>query len=366
MSDDYYQILGLSRDASEVDIKKAYRKLAMKYHPDTNKGSKDAELKFKEISEAYEVLSDPSKKEQYDRFGKEGMNGAGFGDAGFSGNADFSDIFDMFFGGANGQSSNRPQKGSSLAYNLEISLEEAVKGTKTKISVPTKVKCKTCNGSGSKTGKLVSCSTCGGTGKIRMQQGFFTTSQTCHVCHGQGQINKDPCGDCYGEGRKVETKTLSISIPAGIDHGNQIKLSGEGEAGANSGPNGDLYIEIAIKKHKVFTREGEHLYCEAPLPMTIAILGGSIDVPTLDGKVSLKIPKGTQTGSSFRLKGKGVSKIRSSYVGDLICKVNIETPVNLTAEQEDLLTKFSDTMDSSNTPKSKTWFSKVKDFFEAR
>lgn len=368
---DYYEVLGVERGADEKDIKKAYRRMAMKYHPDRNPGDEEAEAKFKELSEAYDVLADPQKRSAYDQFGHAGVDGqGGFGGGGAgAGHGSFSDIFgDVFgdiFGGGGGRRSS-VQRGADLKYNLELTLEDAVRGTEKTIKVPTLVNCDTCEGSGAKKGtQPVTCSTCGGIGQVRMQQGFFAVQQTCPACSGTGKIIKDPCNSCYGRGVKEETKTLSVKIPPGVDTGDRIRLSGEGEAGRNGGPAGDLYVEVHVKKHSIFEREGANLYCEVPISFADAALGGEMEVPTLDGRVKLKIPSETQTGRLFRLRGKGVTPVRGGGVGDLLCRVVVETPVNLNARQKELLSELQESMDGKkHSPRSKGWFDGVKKFFE--
>ena len=368
---DYYDILGVSRDASEKDIKKAYRRVAMKHHPDRNPDNKEAEEKFKEASEAYEILSDGQKRSAYDQYGHDAVSGnAGAG--GFGGGAgNFSDIFgDVFgdmFGGGGGGRSRGPARGSDLRYNLDIDLEEAVKGTEVKIRVPTLVACGVCDGSGAKKGSSpVTCPTCGGVGQVRMQQGFFSVQQTCPNCHGKGKIISDPCTNCHGQGLVEETKTLSVKVPAGVDTGDRIRLTGEGEAGPDGGPSGDLFVQINVREHKIFERDGKHLYCEVPISIVDAVLGGELEVPTLNGRVKLKIPAETQTGKLFRLRGKGVTPVRGGSTGDLLCRVTLETPVNLTKDQKDLLKQLQESFEKegNQTPRKKSWFEGVKNFFD--
>ncbi|KPJ67276.1 MAG: molecular chaperone DnaJ [Coxiella sp. DG_40] len=369
---DYYQVLGVTKNASEADIKKAYRKLAMKYHPDRNPGDKSAEEKFKEAKEAYEVLSNDQKRSAYDRFGHAGVSagaGAGPGFSGFEGFGGFGDIFgDIFsdvFGGRGGRA--RPQRGADLGFNLTLDLEEAVHGTTEKIRVPTWVKCTECDGSGARKGTSpTTCETCGGRGQVQMQQGFFTIQQTCPDCHGRGQVIKNPCPKCHGQGRVREEKTLSVKIPPGVDNGDRIRLAGEGEAGMFGAGAGDLYVQINVRPHSIFTREGNDLLCEVPISIITAALGGELDIPTLEGHVKLKIPSETQSGQMFRLRGKGVKSVRSGVTGDLLCKVVVETPVNLNREQKELLEKLNQSLSEGgkkHSPKSKSWFDNVKKFF---
>jgi len=366
---DYYEVLGVSRDVSKADLKKAYRRLAMKFHPDRNEGDKDIEEKFKEAKEAYEVLNDEQKRAAYDQFGHDAVNqqgGFGGGGAGFS--DIFGDVFGDIFGGGRRSASRGPQRGSDLRYNLEITLEQAVHGASVKITIPRHVHCETCGGSGAKKGSSpVTCSTCGGHGQVRMQQGLFAIQQTCPNCHGTGKTIKDKCSSCHGEGTKRDEKTLSVKVPAGVDTGDRIRLSGEGEVGDAGAPPGDLYVQMHIKKHDIFERDEENLYCEIPVDFVTAALGGEIEVPTLDGKVTLKIPTETQTGKMFRMRGKGVPAMRGGFKGDLFCKVLIETPVRLSKEQKELLKQFGQSMNAKpgkHSPKAKNWLDGVKSFID--
>jgi molecular chaperone DnaJ len=369
---DYYEVLGVNRDASEDDLKKSYRKLAMKWHPDRNPDNPKAEEHFKEAKEAYEVLTDAQKRAAYDQFGHAGVDpsaGAGAG-AGFGGFGDaFGDIFGDIFGGAGGGGRQRSTvfRGADLRYNLEISLEDAARGTETRIRIPALEECETCHGSGAKPGtQPTSCTTCGGHGQVRMQQGFFSIQQTCPRCHGTGKMVANPCGTCSGSGRIKKHKTLAVKIPAGVDEGDRIRLSGEGEAGVNGGPSGDLYVVIQIKPHNVFTRDHNDLHCEMPVSFTTAALGGEIEIPTLDGYAKIKIPAETQTGKIFRLRGKGIKGVRSSSHGDLQCHVVVETPVSLTSRQKELLQEFEaiSSKDSArHNPRANSWMDRVKAFF---
>lgn len=363
---DYYEVLGVSKSATEIEIKKSFRKLAMKYHPDRNPDDAQAEIKFKEVKEAYEILSDSRKRQAYDQFGHAGVNGQ---QGGFGGFSDFGDIFSDFFGGGRGAGrQTRAERGSDLRYNLDLTLEEAVAGTELEIEVPTWVQCKKCEGSGAKEGTApVTCSTCQGAGQIHMQQGFFAIQQTCPQCHGAGEMIKDPCSSCSGQGRIRERKKLSVKIPAGIDNGDRIRLSGEGEAGHHGGPAGDLYVQIKLKPHPVFSREENHLFCDIPVCATTLMLGGAVDVPTLNGKVNLKIPAGTQTGKSFRLREKGIQGVRQKAPGDLFCKVQAEIPVKLTDEQLAMVEKLNESLEKNgdqHSPKKQSWYDKVKSFFK--
>jgi len=375
---DYYNTLGVNRDASEEDIKKSYRKLAMKHHPDRNPDDRLSEEKFKEAKEAYEVLSDAKKRAAYDQFGHAGVDAsAGFGagargfggQEGFGGFADaFGDIFGDIFntGGGRGRGSS-VYRGADLRYNLELSLEEAARGTEAKIRIPALEECATCHGSGAKPGtQPKTCSTCHGQGQVRVSQGFFSVQQTCPHCRGTGKIIPEPCATCSGAGRVKKHKTLSVKIPQGVDQDDRIRLSGEGEAGLNGGPTGDLYVVITLKPHPVFQRENSDLHCEMPISFATAALGGEIEIPTLDGHANIKIPAETQTGQVFRLRNKGIKSVRSSVHGDLFCHVAVETPVKLTAKQRELLREFEaiNAQDPArHNPKAKSWFDHVREFF---
>lgn len=360
---DYYEVLGVNKNDDDKTIKKAYKRLAMKHHPDRNVDNKaTAEAKFKEIQEAYSVISDPQKRQTYNQFGHDAVNGnAASGGNPFGGGAGFGDMFNDFFGGG-GQPDN---SGDDLQYNLEIDLKQAVLGATVQIKVPKDEACKTCSGSGAKPGTSVkTCGTCGGAGQVQMQQGFFAVQRPCPKCTGSGEIVESPCPSCYGKGTKQITKTLSVKIPAGVDTGNRIRLTGEGGAGIRGGANGDLYVEMHVRRHNIFKREGLNLFVSVPIDFITATLGGSVEVPTLDGKLKIKIPEGSQSGKSFRLKGKGVPSLRGGGKGDLMAKVNIETPVNLNKEQKDLLIKFGETCGKKHHPESKGFFNTVKSIFE--
>ena len=371
---DLYEVLGVNRDASEDELKKAYRKLAMKFHPDRNPDNKEAEEKFKEGKEAYEILTDANKRAAYDRYGHEGVNpsmGGGGGGQGFDGFADaFGDIFgDIFGGGGGGGGRGRSNvyRGADLRYNLEISLEEAARGAEKTIRIPAQEECEPCHGTGAKPGtQPKTCPTCGGAGQVRIQQGFYSIQQTCPKCHGSGRIIPEPCTSCGGAGRVKRQKTLEVKIPAGIDNGMRLRHGGQGEPGVNGGPAGDLYVEIHIKQHAVFQRDGDDLHCEMPISFTTAALGGEIEIPTLDGAASIRIPAETQSAKVFRLRGKGIRNVRSHAPGDLMVHVIVETPVKLTDRQKELLREFGDIASTNaerHNPKAKSWMDKVKDFF---
>lgn len=367
---DYYEVLGVDRNASEADLKKAYRRLAMKYHPDRNEGDTGSEAKFKEAKEAFEVLNDPRKRSAYDQFGHAGVDASG-GQGGFGGGAaGFGDIFDTVFGDifGGGRGGNRAYRGADLRYDLELSLEDAVGGTEIKIRVPTLVNCDSCDGKGSRSGRAPdTCTTCGGAGQVRMQQGFFSVQQTCPKCRGTGQVISDPCATCGGAGKTRGNKTISVKVPAGVDNGDRIRLAGEGEPGQAGGPPGDLYVNVVVKPHPIFTRDDTDLHCEVPIDFVQAALGGELEVPTLEGRVMLKIPPETQSGKMFRLRGKGVRSVRGGGIGDLICRVSVETPVNLSKQQKELLRKFGESMSGhsgKHSPRASSWLDGVKKFFE--
>ena len=379
---DFYEILGVPKNASDEEIKKAYRKLAMKYHPDRNQGdkAKEAEEQFKEAKEAYEMLSDPKKKAAYDQYGHAGvdpnMGGRGGpGGEGFGGFAEafgdiFGDIFGQQGGGGRRGGGGGPQvyRGNDLSYAMEISLEEAANGKDTQIRIPAWEECVTCHGSGAKPGtQPKTCTTCSGAGTVHMRQGFFSVQQTCPHCQGTGKIIPEPCVTCSGQGRVKKTKTLEVKIPAGINEGMRIRSAGNGEPGTNGGPAGDLYIEIRIKPHDIFERDGDDLHCNVPVPLTSAALGGTIEVPTLGGKAEIEIPEGTQHGKTFRLRGKGIKGIRSSYPGDLYCHIAVETPVKLTEHQRKLLKELDESIKKGgekHSPNSKSWTDRVKNLFK--
>ncbi|MDF3126870.1 molecular chaperone DnaJ [Rheinheimera sp. 1928-s] len=367
---DYYEVLGVEKGADDKEIKKAYKRLAMKFHPDRTQGDKAMEEKFKEVQEAYEILSDDQKRAAYDNYGHAGVDpnrGGGGGGADF--NDIFGDVFGDIFGGGRRGGQSRAQRGSDLRYNLELNLEDAVRGKSVEIKVPTWVSCDVCDGSGAKKGtQAKSCPTCHGAGQVTMRQGFFAVQQTCPTCSGRGKIIPDPCTKCHGDGRVEKTKTLSVKIPAGVDTGDRIRLAGEGEAGQFGAPAGDLYVQVHVKDHPIFVRDGNNLYCDVPISFSTAALGGEIDVPTLDGRVKLKIPAETQTEKMFRLRGKGVQSVRGGGVGDLVCKVVVETPVNLSDKQKDLMRQLDESWggdsEAKHRPKSKGFFDGVKKFFD--
>ena len=368
---DYYEVLGVARNAPEAEIKKAYRRLAMKYHPDRNTGDKGAEAKFKEANEAYEILTDAQKRTAYDQFGHAGVDpaaAAGRGGGFHPGQGgSFADIFgDIFGGGGRARGGAQVYRGADLRYNLDLGLEEAVRGTEMRIRVPALESCETCHGSGAKPGtSATACATCGGHGQVRMQQGFFSIQQTCPNCRGSGKVVSSPCSTCHGQGRVKHTKTLSVKVPAGVDEGDQIRLAGEGEAGENGGPAGDLYVQVRLKPHDLFKRDGDDLHCEMPCSFVTATLGGEVEVPTLDGRANLKIPAGTQTGKVFRLRAKGVTNVRNGHVGDLFCHISIETPVNLSKRQKELLQEFDTLLregGARHSPREQSWMEKLKGF----
>ncbi|MFM9890181.1 MAG: molecular chaperone DnaJ [Rickettsiales bacterium] len=385
MADDFYKTLGVAKGASEDELKKAYRKLAMQYHPDKNAGNAEAEKKFKSINEAYDTLKDPQKRAAYDRYGHDaftggmsggGGGGGGAGFSGFSQAGNFSDIFEDLFseftggrrgGGAAQQSAQSgAARGSDLRYNLEITLEEAFRGKQQSVKITTSAACDNCAGSGAEKGTSAeTCPSCGGRGAVRAQQGFFTVERACGTCHGTGKVIKNPCKQCAGSGRVRKEKTLSVTIPSGVEEGTRIRLAGEGEAGFRGGPAGDLYIFIALKPHKIFRRDGANIFCQVPIPFSSATLGGHIEVPTIDGgRVKVTIPEGTQTGHQFRLRGKGMSVLRSSAKGDMYLEVAVETPVNLSKKQKDLLKEFDKSNGGKPTsPESESFFDKVKEFW---
>lgn len=387
---DFYKVLGVERGASDEDLKKAYRTLAMKYHPDRNKDDPTAEAKFKEISEAYDVMKDPQKKAAYDRFGSAAFDGSmggfrpggagggggagGFEGAGFGGAFSdiFEDMFGEFMGGAGGASrgrGNAPQRGNDVQYTMEVTLEESFKGKETTLKVPLSETCDKCSGSGAKAGTASeSCPTCNGNGRVRMQQGFFTIERACPTCHGEGAIIKDPCDKCSGSGRVRKEKTLRVKIPPGVENGRRIRLGGEGEAGVRGGPSGDLYVLLAVKPHKLFRREGADLHCRVPIAMPTAALGGDIEIPTIDGtRTKVKVPEGTQSGQQLRIKGKGMTVLKSQNRGDMYIELAVETPVNLSRKQMDLLKELDKSMGGSgggkNSPEASGFVNKAKEFW---
>lgn len=371
---DYYEVLGVDRGASEQDIKKAYRRLAMKFHPDRNPDDAEAEEKFKEASEAAEVLLDAEKRSAYDQFGHAAVDGSaggggfggGFGGGSFS--SIFEDVFGDIFGGGGGGRRTGPNRGADLRYVLTLDLEQAVRGCNPKIKVPTLVDCAECLGSGAKKGTSpTDCVQCGGMGQVTARQGIFSIQQTCPRCRGQGKVITDPCTRCGGQGREQEQKTLSVKVPPGVDSGDRIRLAGQGEAGTRGGPPGDLYVQVEVREHDIFARNGEHLYCDVPISFVDAALGGELEVPTLDGRVNLKIPAETQTGKQFRLRGKGVdvTQVRGGGVGDLYCRITVETPVNLSARQKELLEEFASESNERNRPQQTSWLDGVKSFIDS-
>lgn len=367
---DYYEVLGVHKNASENEIKKAYRKQAIQFHPDKNPGDKEAEDNFKECSEAYEVLSDPEKRAQYDQFGHAAFGAGGFqgGGFGFGAGTPFGDIFSDIFGdmfGGGGRQRGRGRRGDDLQYSLEISFEEAANGVETKIEVPYAKRCNTCEGTGAKPGtEPKTCPTCRGAGQVRFQQGFFSVSRTCNHCNGEGRVVDNPCSACRGTGSVKDTKTLSVKVPAGVETGNRLKLSNEGGQGTKGGPNGDLYVLINVREHPLFTREGNDVVCEAPISFAQAALGCDIEIPTLDGKVSLKIPEGTQSGKIFRLRGKGIQVLQGYGRGDQLVVVRVETPTNLNRQQRDLLEEFARISGEDAHPMRKGFFDKVMDMLK--
>ncbi len=374
MKKDYYKVLDVPKTATEADIKKAYRRLAMKYHPDRNPGDHEAEERFKEAKEAYEVLTDAQKRAAYDQYGHAGVEAAAAGARGRANAADaFSDIFgDVFgdiFGAARRGAHAQVFRGADLRYELELDLHEAVFGHTVEIEVPKLVECETCHGSGAAKGSNPqTCETCGGSGQVRISQGFFQLQQTCPKCRGAGTIIRNPCDSCFGQGRVRRTRKLSVKIPPGVDSGDRIRLAGEGEAGRNGGPPGDLYVEVHVREHPIFERDGEHLSCEVPVSFATAALGGTVEVPTLDGNVALKIPAETQSGRVFRLRDKGVKPVRGGSRGDLFCRVVVETPVHLSGEQRELIRKLEESLREDGTrhsPREKGFFEGVRRFFGA-
>ncbi|MCD6055924.1 MAG: dnaJ 1 [Gammaproteobacteria bacterium] len=377
---DYYEILGVNRNASEQDLKSAYRRLAMKYHPDRNPNNKESEEKFKEAKEAYEILSDQKKRAAYDQFGHAGVQGsAGAGAAGGFHGANFGDIFGDIFGGGDifgdifgakrgGRQQSRQSRGADLGYELTLTLEEAVFGVTKQLDIPTLVPCEECKGSGARAGsKAEKCADCDGHGQVRLQQGFFTVQQTCSRCHGQGTVITHPCFTCQGQGRIRKKTTLSVKIPAGVDNGDRIRLSGKGEAGVHGAAPGDLYVQVQIKPHSLFERHGNDLHCEVPVSFAMAAIGGELDIPTLSGKVKLKIPAETQSGKLFRLRAKGIKPVRGSGTGDLICRIMVETPAHLSAEQKALLQQFEESLrkdEKTHHPRATAWLDGVGRFFE--
>ena len=371
---DYYEVLGVSKSASDDEIKKAYRKLAMKHHPDRNQGDKAAEESFKEVKEAYECLSEPQKRAVYDQYGHAGVDPSAGGFSGFGGAGggfgDFGNIFEEIFGGGGRRGGGGPQvyRGADLSYSLEITLEEAAAGVTKNLRIPAWDTCDTCHGSGAKPGtQPITCTTCHGSGQVSQRMGPFAMQQTCPTCHGTGKIIPEPCTTCHGRGRVQKNKTLEVQIPAGIDSGMRIRSSGNGEPGVNGGPPGDLYVEIHLAAHTVFERDGDDLHCNVPVSMVTAALGGAVEVPTLGGRAEIDLPEGTQTGKTFRLRGKGIKGLRSSYPGDLYCHINVETPVRLSDDQKRLLRELEESLQQGgerHSPQTKSWADKVKEFFK--
>lgn len=368
---DYYEVLGVERTCTEVELKSSFRKLAMQYHPDRNPGDHEAEVKFKELNEAYQALSDGQKRAAYDRFGHAAFANGGGNGPGFDNNfSDFmSDIFENFFGDGRGRGrsqGNGRERGADMRYNLEISLDDAFRGKTAELKIPTAVTCEVCSGSGAKAGsKPKTCPTCGGAGRVRAQQGFFSIERTCSNCHGRGQVIDDPCPGCGGAGRVTRERTLSVNIPAGVEEGTRIRLAGEGEAGVRGGPAGDLYIFLSLKAHPFYQRDGADLFCRVPISMVMASLGGEFNVPTLDGSdAKVKIPEGTQSGKQFRLKSKGMPVLRSRDVGDLYIQVVVETPQKLTKRQRELLMEFDQDCSKETNPESSGFFVRIREFFD--
>src|ERR671913_1660738 len=378
MSQDYYELLGVSRTASADDLKKAFRKLAMQHHPDRNRDDKDAEKRFKNINHAYDILKDPEKRAAYDRYGPAAFEGGmgpggpggpfGGGAQGFDFGSVFGDIFEEMFGagGQRGRGGRTDMRGQDLRFNLEITLEQAYGGTEATVRVPTSIACETCKGSGAEPGsKPQQCPTCHGRGRLRAQQGFFTVERTCHACHGAGQVIDKPCRACAGQGRTRRDKTLKVNIPAGVEDGTRIRLSGEGEAGARGGPAGDLYVFLSVRRHQLFEREGADVHCRVPISLVTAALGGEFTVPTLDGSdAKVKVPEGTHSGKQFRLRSKGMPVLRSRDLGDLYIQVVVETPQKLTKRQRELLAEFERASSDETHPESSGFFSRVREFFD--
>ncbi|MBS91685.1 MAG: molecular chaperone DnaJ [Rickettsiales bacterium] len=368
---DYYEVLGVSREADHSSLKSAYRKLAMQYHPDKNPGDKNAEKNFKEVSEAYEVLSNEEKRQAYDTYGHDAFaqgGAAGGFSEGFSGFGSFSDIFEDFFGDIGGGrgNKNREQRGQDLKYEIDIDLREAYTGIKKEISFDTLIRCDGCSGSGSEKGSgLKDCGACGGSGRTRASQGFFTVERTCSACSGAGQVITDPCSNCNGEGRRRKNRKIEVNIPAGVEDGSRIRLSGEGAVGPNGSASGDLYLFVTMLDHPIFDREGTQIHCNIPISIVEASLGGSVDVPTVSGgKVKVKIPAGSQNGDQFKLSGKGMPTIRSTSFGDMLISLNVEIPKHLSENQKRLLKEFNQELSQKNNPESSGFFSKVKDFWD--